>query len=205
MLVKTLKDKDSRIMIWRMDESLEKFEKLTLKSLAEIELECYKKIKSERRKKEWLTSRFLVKKALNLKNNVQIKYDENGKPVLDDFKISISHSDDFVAIILNEKQEVGIDIQKISEKTKKIAHKFISDEEKAMFGTTDKKITTLLWSIKETAYKVYGKKKLPFIDGIKIQKFSPFESNQAEVLINDEQKVTVRFEFLGDYVLVYSC
>ena len=61
----------------------------------------------------------------------QLIYDDKGKPHLanDSRHISISHSHDRLVIIINEKEETGIDIELLREKVLKIKHKFLSVSE----------------------------------------------------------------------------
>ncbi|MBN2894068.1 MAG: 4'-phosphopantetheinyl transferase superfamily protein [Bacteroidales bacterium] len=204
MLKKTIKYKDSVILIWEIQESLEKIKKLILNHLTESDFEYLKFLKNERRQKEWLLSRYLIKNACNLENKINIKYDNFGKPYTDTHKISISHSNDYVAVIASETAEVGIDIQKISEITVKVASKFISDEEKSFFDITDSQITTLLWSIKEAAYKFYGEKNLAFIHGIIIPEFDFTTENSVKVIIKNTIETKIKFGFVDEYVFAYT-
>jgi len=86
--------------------------------------------KSGLRKLHWLSTQLLLRHLLKSKKMVEINYDENGKPHLvnSSYKISISHSNKFVAIQLS-KTYSGIDIQQIVQKIERIAEKFMNSKE----------------------------------------------------------------------------
>ena len=54
-----------------------------------------------------------------LEKEVKITHDENGKPVIQDYNISISHSKGYLAILLSKALRVGIDIEYWSERMQK--------------------------------------------------------------------------------------
>src|SRR5437867_4007158 len=114
--------------IWKINEK--KDELFTLIQLSEDELRQYKKINNELRKLHWLACRVLLNELLNEKN-LEIIYDEFGKPYLKDssLKISISHAHEFAAIIIDENKETGIDIELINPKIERVIEKFMNDEE----------------------------------------------------------------------------
>lgn len=84
------------------------------KALSEDEIHRYTGMNTEKRKNEFLSGRYLLKKIL--KTNI-IEIDSNGKPYIknSDIKFNISHSKDMIAIVVDDK-EVGIDIEYINQK-----------------------------------------------------------------------------------------
>jgi phosphopantetheinyl transferase len=200
---KIIEQKNSKIGIWKLSETVSELENSVFDRLAENEKNEYSKFKSDSRKKEWLATRLLLHKLQN-KNYFQvIKYAPTCKPFLDNEFIGISHSKNFVAIILSQKNNVSIDIEKISERAKKIVNKFLSTEEKKYFDIESQFDTSLLWSIKETVYKFYGQKQLPFIDGIKIKKFDTQKDKQAECVLMNKIILRVDFLTIEDNVLCF--
>ena len=72
-------------------------------------------MKSELHRRAFLSIRHLL--GLEGYQDSNLIYSDLGKPYLKDGKhISISHSHDFTGIIISDSQEVGIDIEKQSEK-----------------------------------------------------------------------------------------
>jgi phosphopantetheinyl transferase len=128
--------------------------------------------------------------------DADLAYDEYGKPHLKDGKfISITHSFTFSGIIISDEKPVGIDIEKQRDKILKIAHKFTPIEEYKSIANHDALVSklTIVWGAKESLYKIYGKKKLLFLENIYIEDFS-FETNETtgKILyegVTDEYKV----------------
>ena len=105
------KTNDTQWAVWKVEESLEAL----LALLPDARRVCCEQellqFASERRKIEWLSVRVLL--YFMLKEDKQIGYSSEGKPFLtdDSFFISISHTKGYVAVILNPKTPVGIDIE----------------------------------------------------------------------------------------------
>jgi 4'-phosphopantetheinyl transferase len=203
LLYKEITYKNSTILVWKIEETVEEIKSLIFDFLPDNDKIKFENFKTEQRQKEWLLSRFLLKKATNLPKEIYVKYDNFGKPFLDNFNISISHSKQFVAIIVSSNNSVAIDIQEISDKTKTVSHKFLSTEETNIFDINNSEVTSLLWSVKETAYKFYGKKNLPFIDGIKILPFDINNKEEISILINEKISVKAQYIFFDNSYLTF--
>jgi len=194
-----------QIGIWHLSEQVEILEQELFNELCNEDKEKYDKFKSDSRKKEWLAARILLKELKKSPFAITITYNDACKPVIADENISISHSRDYVAIILSSKKQVAIDIEKVSSKTRKIIHKFLSENEQENFNIEDEKITSLLWSAKESVYKYFSKKNLPFIDGIKILPAKIENKGELNAILLNETTLTVNYEFIEDNVLTYIC
>ena len=149
---------------------------------------------------------YLINKLLD--EAVEIKYDDKGKPYLaeDSRHISISHSHDKLAIIVNEKESTGIDIELIRDKVLKIKHKFLSTTElKDANDDVDKLL--IYWAAKETLYKIYGLKEVDFIEHLFVK---PFTKHNFGTIIgkitlpNVNETFHLNYQLLDDYVLVYA-
>ncbi len=137
-----------------------------------------------------------------------IAYDDKGKPYLseDSRHISISHSHDKLAIIVNEHESTGIDIELIRNKVLKIKHKFLTNEE---LVEADNDIEKLLiyWAAKETLYKIYGLKEVDFIEHLFVK---PFTKHNLGTIIgqtklpNYTESFVLNYQILEDYILVYA-
>ena len=164
--------------IWRLDESLEVL--LGLLKLSEAGLERLHSFKSEYRKREWLTVRVLLK-VLMPSANVTIQYDVNGKPHLvnSDHSISISHTKNFVAVILSKNGGVGIDLETIQPRIEKIAKRFVTKEEENFIEPSKRMdYQHVIWGTKEVLFKIYGKGELHFLDNIQVEKFTLSENGE---------------------------
>ncbi|MDA3892030.1 MAG: 4'-phosphopantetheinyl transferase superfamily protein [Salinivirgaceae bacterium] len=157
--------KGTQLGIWKKEEDLELLE--SVYELNKLEQVHYNKISNESRKKEWLSTRILLTELLQQRKT--ILYNENSKPYIEnhDSNISISHSRNFVAIIISHDYFPGVDIEFISERVAKVKHKFLNSEE--LSWCTDLNQLTTCWSAKETVFKLH-EKHLDFYDML-ISKF----------------------------------
>ena len=164
-------DSSILIHIWKIEESESQLsEEITLTD------KCRKRMlgmKSELHRRGFLSIRHLM--AEEGYQDADMYYDDAGKPHLKDGKhISITHSNHFTAIIVSDRKEVGIDIEKQRDKILRIAHKFTPIEEYRTIANTDALIRklTVVWGCKESLYKIYAQEGLSFLHHIDIADFS---------------------------------
>lgn len=143
-----------------------------------------------------------------LGSEAEIYYDAKGKPHLknDARFISISHSHGKLAIIINETEPTGIDIELIREKILKIKHKFLSDKE---LEDCEEDVEKLLihWAAKETLYKIYGLREVDFSKNLLIK---PFAKHNLGTIIGSihmpsfKESFELHYQIMENYVLVYA-
>ena len=111
--------------IWNIDESIDKLMSSVNKAgFKTLSLRSYK---SELKQRQWLAARMLLRDMLP--NSEDIFYDEIGAPFLKTGpKISMTHSDKRVALLISKNAEVGVDIQEFSEKIYRVKEKFCNSE-----------------------------------------------------------------------------
>lgn len=137
-------------------------------------------IKNHQKRIQHLAGRFLLKQLDDSISLDTILISEKGMPYLKNNGcfFSISHSDDFVAVIINRDQRVGIDIESVKNKIETIASKFITEDEMKILGNTGLEIKlqcTMGWTIKESMYKWYGMGNVDFKRNLKILSFEKLE------------------------------
>ena len=123
--------------------------------------------------------------------------------------ISITHSHEYAAIIFSADQSLGIDLEKIDQRITRVKNKFMNENELEFAGENEL-ITaqTLIWSAKETLYKLYGTKGLDFKQDLHI---APFQAKNLGSLtckiskISNNQNFLVQYETIENYVLTYIC
>ena len=126
--------------IWKSDQSISHLRQLS-KNLDDSHL------KLEKRKKEYLSTRILLKHMNPL---MEVTYNEKGAPIVNkNMHISISHCDNLTSLILSKKP-TGIDIQKINKKPMNVSSKFINRHH--LHDLSEEK-ACLLWTIKEAIFK----------------------------------------------------
>lgn len=109
-----------------------------------------------RRKCELLTIHYIISQTLGYSGKVH--YDPSGKPFLPGYgkNISISHSSQYVAV-MTAPVPCGVDVEKISGRTLKVAHKFLNEAERKLTESGNREfLYTLLWSAKESLFKITG-------------------------------------------------
>ncbi|WP_188598249.1 4'-phosphopantetheinyl transferase family protein [Polaribacter pacificus] len=170
-----LVNESCKLYIWKIEESLDSLiAPIMLTTNSQQRLDS---MKSDLHQRGFVSIRHLLKEAGY--SDSDLYYDEHGKPFLKDGKhISITHSFNFTAIIISENQYVGIDIEKQRDKILTIAHKFTPVEEYKTIANHAALISklTIVWGAKESLYKIYGKKKLRFLEHIYIYDFNFEES-----------------------------
>ncbi len=128
-------------------------------------------IKHPRKRIEHLCGRYLLQ---HLKEDFPLHHiapDAHDKPRLPEnqYFFSISHSYPYVAAIISDGEECGIDIQVWKENIIEIAHMYLSEAEQAVCSG-DARIMTLAWTIKEAAYKWWGRRGAEFIRDLPIKR-----------------------------------
>jgi len=134
--------------------------------------------------------------------------DENGKPCLIDStaEVSLSHSFPYVAAIIDRSEPVGIDLEQPKDKLRKIAPRFLNDEELQFVGD-DIKTICIHWCAKETLYKIYSQRGLPFREGMRIEPFELRDSDLfiGNILVNGSVKrYTLRYIIAADHILTFN-
>jgi phosphopantetheinyl transferase (holo-ACP synthase) len=117
-------------------------------------------IKHPQKRIQHLAGRYML---LELAKDISIKnilLSTTGKPFLDDnsYFFSISHSADYVAVIISTKSNVAIDIQDVVAKIERIKQKFLTEEEMNLLSTlsiSPNEQFTLAWTIKEAMFKYF--------------------------------------------------
>ncbi len=196
------------LAVWEISETLD--ELLDDFIINENEIESYKAITNEGRKKQWLVSRKLLFELSN-KSDLWIAHDDNRKPVLNDehLSISISHTQNYVAILLGENIHLGIDIEKLTPRIHKIRHKFCSQDENEFLNNDENLLQRLyvIWSAKEALFKMYGKGNLDFRKNLHIQpfEFSPPGTLKTFIRCHTlDAEIDLFYDLIGDHVLVYG-
>ncbi len=161
------------------------------------------KVNLPKRELEKAGSLFLLEEMLKTKD-FSLEYHPTKKPFLKNRTehISISHSHDKLAIIINEKENTGIDIELLRDKVLKIQHKFLSPAEMDFAKDDVEKLITI-WAAKEAMYKIYGLKELDFIKNLFVQKFDGSVIFGKIDNANFKKQYRLISENIDDYKMVY--
>lgn len=197
-----------QLAVWEICESLD--ELLNGFVFHEEEKQIFESFTYEGRKKQWLITRKLLL-ALSGNSSLWIAHDDNRRPYLNDetLSISISHTQNYVAVLLGENISLGIDIEKLSPRIYKIRKKFCSDVEDNYLKDDENLLPGLylIWSAKEALFKMYGKGNLDFRKNLHIH---PFEFDPPGKLAtkikckNVDVNVDLQYDQIDDHVVVYG-
>lgn len=145
------------------------------------------------RPRQWLAGRALAHTLLRQLTDAPalIRNDPaTGQPLVAQqpaFGVSLSHSGEWVAVLLTACGRVGIDVEMVRPKARQLAPKFLSDRELTDAGPDDVK-HSLYWSAKETLYKLYSRRRLLFKQHIQLEPFDlqPAGTIEGQLLPPDE-------------------
>ena len=173
---------DNNLAVWQIDESADDlYARLERKEWYERPLAQFK---LDKRKREWLAVRVLLKELLGYE--AQIAYRENGEPYLlnSSHYISVSHTDSYAAVYIHKEKRVGVDIEcRPSEKILRIAHKFINPDREFVSNHNKQLHLLLHWSAKETVFKALGKEGIEFARQLIVTPFVVDQEGAAFQLI----------------------
>jgi len=203
-LYKTITIPDGLIGVWQLTEtSIDLLPNFSSKELADPSFLNYT---HEKRKIEWLATRVLIQQLTGL--NFTIRYSESGKPILDHptYKhLSISHSRDFVAVILHEHLNVGLDIENIGRNYNPIEKRYLSDKELIQVNKTPK-MQCIYWCAKEAIFKLVPEDGVEFRHQIQISPFNPESENDFSARFIEGTRELVyklHFQTFSDHCLVW--
>lgn len=193
--------------IWKMEETTEEMWYL-LQHQAWYQLE-FSRLKAEQRQKEWLATRLLLKEML--RHEAIIHHHPNGAPFLSETEqkqISISHTKDFVAIMLTDAtQTAGIDIEYRSERVRKVRSRFLNTEEERFIDPTHETEHLLIcWCAKETLYKIINRQEVDFCRHLHIQPFSYAEQGTLiafDTCSESPKHVVLQYRIEKDFVITW--
>lgn len=203
-------NKHVRLAIWRIEEDAEHL--ISRLQLDGREQKVLHSLNKGKRTLHWLGTRVLLRYMLDVPGFIDCPSDENGKPYLANFsqKISLTHSFDYVAVMLSEEGEVGIDLELVKPKILRIAHKFMKPEELIFINGLDdeSRIQYLYacWCAKEAVYKLQGNKGISFKDNMTILPFEIQGQGVLELRFTSKirtETFKVHYELFLEYMLGY--
>ena len=170
----------------------------------------WRTIRHPTKRSEWLGSRAALAALMQTMDiPLQPTYkDHKGKPFLQNnaYHISLANSYPYGVAILHRHQAVGIDIERPSATLQRIQHKFLNDAEIADVGDCPS-LRCIYWCVKESLYKLYGRKQLSLKDNIVVHSVRFERSIQAtSSMVTDEGRTLYHLEgiIIDGFFVVYS-
>ncbi|MBQ9309736.1 MAG: 4'-phosphopantetheinyl transferase superfamily protein [Bacteroidales bacterium] len=172
-------DAHSRLGVWHITETEAELKELT--SIPTDELEEISFIKSESLRKQKLAVRALLDAMFEEK--VYLSHHDNGKPYIENnaTNISITHTDKYVAVILNDLEDVGIDCESLDRDFSAVEKKALSEDEiDDLDDDRRNEQLAIYWCAKEAVYKKLSQYKVDFAEQIEIDSFRPKGEGELE-------------------------
>jgi phosphopantetheinyl transferase (holo-ACP synthase) len=162
-------NQETKLGIWRIEESESFFlEKVPLK----------RDVSHPFKRLQHLAGRWLLTYLFPDFPVEEIRIADTRQPFLasERYHFSISHCGSYAAAIVSTNSRVGVDIEHISPRIERLAHKFLNEEEVhffnddyAMFleqwglrGRVFQEYLTLIWNAKEAIFKWHGRGEMDF-------------------------------------------
>lgn len=143
------------VALWRIEEGEEELSRLAGQTaMSELASLGYG---SEKRRVEWLAVRALLAHLFG--GEVQVKYNSDGRPFVENFHgdISISHTNGWAAVAISKNGRVGIDVELRSRSALKAASLFVNEEQlNDIVSSSPNDAALLCWVAKEALFKVVG-------------------------------------------------
>ncbi len=196
---------DVLLGVWEITEHIEDL--LNNVNLSKKELVLFKNFKNDIRKKQWLCYRLVIKELMYPLTDLEIYYDEYGKPLFlkHNFNLSVSHSGKYAAAIISKTHSVGIDIEKIQPRIERITNKFLNENEiNSLEHYYKLENMYVYWCSKEALFKIFSKGNIDFKNNLFIEPFhyepkSNFNFKQGTLT----GKICTKY-FSKEYILHYG-
>ena len=167
----------TKLAIWRIEEPEAFFlEKVPLK----------RDVSHPYKRLQHLAGRYLLPTLFEDFPLEEILIADTNKPFLEDeqYHFSISHCGNYAAAIVSNHQRVGVDIELVTPRIKMIGPKFLNEDENLFLKNYEHlpglhlELTTILWSVKESLFKWYGKGQVDFKSHMQLSGAVSFGANQ---------------------------
>lgn len=185
----------SRVGVWKISESEEELRAMT--SIPSDELEEISYIKSESLRKQRLAVRALLDAMFE--DKVYLSHHDNGKPYIENnaINISITHTENYVAVILNDDDEVGIDCESLDRDFSAVEEKSLSSSEREDLSddpAEKNEQLAIYWCAKEAIYKLTSQYDVNFAEQIKVDGFRVKEDGHITATFTDDDDYEQEFE-----------
>lgn len=208
LLTKELDDDGhARIGVWHITET--EAELRALSSVPSDEQEEISFIKSESLRKQKLAVRALLDKMFEEK--VYLSHHDNGKPYIENnaVNISITHTDKYVAVILDDNDDVGIDCESLDRDFSAVEKKALSEDEiEDLENERRNEQLAIYWCAKEAVYKKVSQYGVDFSEQIEIESFRPRGEGELEATFihkdGYEESFDLEYVTFDRHVLVWT-
>ena len=199
-------DNKAEIAVWHVTESEE--ELLGLTSVPNDELEEISLFRSESQRRQKLAVRALINEVFE--DKMYLNHHDNGQPYLENCatNISITHTESYVAIIIHDDEEVGIDVESLDRDFSVVEKKALSEDEiDDLEKDKRNEQLAIYWCAKEAIFKRMSQNRVDFAEQIEVEKFNVRKEGELEATFihKDEHEEEFELEYMifDRHVLVW--
>jgi phosphopantetheine--protein transferase-like protein len=198
-------ENEAVIGVWQITETEE--ELVELSSTPSDEMEEISFIRSESLRKQRLAVRALLNTLFDEK--VYLSHHDNGKPYLENnpVNISITHTEKYVAVILHEEENVGIDLESLDRDFSAVEKKALSEDEIDDLDDDNRnEQLAIYWCAKEAVFKLLSRYNVDFAEQIEIERFRLRGEGELEATFtskDDEEEFDLEYMTFDRHVLVW--
>ena len=165
------------------------------------------------RRRQFLTGRFLLKTLIPDFPIDEIVLADSGRPFLSDEsnQFSISHTIHFASVVVSQTQAVGVDVEVVSERARRVRRKYLGGDEELLLKnlslpdhSSDDHHYTLAWSIKEAAFKALHQTGVDFIRDLPIERIEPIEDSWTVKIGGKARGMQINARFVGPVCLAWA-
>jgi 4'-phosphopantetheinyl transferase len=201
LILKKTTSSGAKLGLWRITEDREEL-------LSKIHHLSDIPTAENKRSLQWMAARATVLELID-NPKASIMKDTFGKPHLVGIpdKISITHCGDYAAAVISDDAEMGIDLEKLSDRINRVGHKFASHSELDLFSSLGEiEGLHIIWGVKECLYKMYGRKEIDFKANFEVQNYIKEESCVVASINKGpfSAQVKLQYEYHAGLLLVYT-
>lgn len=157
--------------------------------------------RNERRRREFLTWRALVRRELG--RHTRIAYNEIGAPVLPDGEacVAVSHCDGRVAVVLSSRR-CTVDIEPEGRDFSRVVDRYMTAAEQLL--SADPLWPGFAWCAKEALYKYAGRRELDLLQDLHLVS-ADLAAGRLVGCITDGEPVELAARLSEGFLLVFAC
>ena len=186
-------DNGAEIAVWQITETEDELKALS--SVPSDEMEEISLFGSESQRKQKLAVRALINELFDEK--MYLDHHDNGKPYLENCatNISITHTEKYVAVIIHDEDDLGIDIESLDRDFSAVEQRALSEDEiEDLDDDSRNEQLAIYWCAKEAIFKRMSQLRVDFAEQIEVEEFRPRGEGELEVTFTNKDGYEEDFE-----------
>ena len=199
-------DNKAEIAVWHVTETEEELKSIT--SVPTDEMEEISLFRSESQRRQKLAVRALINEVFEEK--MYLNHHDNGQPYLENCatNISITHTENYVAIIIHDDEEVGIDVESLDRDFSVVEKKALSEDEiDDLEKDKRNEQLAIYWCAKEAIYKRMSQNRVVYAEQIEVEKFNVRKEGELEATFihkdEHEEEFDLEYMMFDRHVMVW--